>query len=137
MRQKKCHEFQQGKYEVPHPREEQSRHQDMLISHQLESRSALHILGFLIEFALSTESISNMLSLLRFLSSVPSEFLFPVHSTMFCFFSLTMFFSPFIHFALGIAAFWVLWPFLPCQPRTKWAGSRDRPEVCWGRDHSP
>lgn len=105
MRQKKCHEFQHGKYEVPHPREEQSRHQDMLISHQLESRSALHILGFLIEFALSTESISNMLSLLGFLSSVPSEFLFPVHSTMFCFFSLTMFFSLFIHFALGVAAF--------------------------------
>lgn len=105
MRQKKCHEFQQGKYKVPHPREEQSRHQDMLISHQLESRSALHILGFLIEFALSTESISNMLSLLGFLSSVPSEFLLPVHSTMFCFFSLTMFFFTFHSFCPGSCCF--------------------------------
>lgn len=37
----------------------------MLISDQIQSRSALHILGFLIEFALSIESLSNMLPLLR------------------------------------------------------------------------
>lgn len=138
MRQKKCHE--QGKYKVLHPREEQSRHQDLLISHQIQSRSALHILGFLIEFALSTESVSNRLSLLRVSFHQPFLNSFALYTQpcfCFCFFFSYLAFPPFIHFALGAAAFWVLWPFLPCQPRTKWAGSRDRSEMCWERDHSP
>lgn len=93
MRQKKCHE--QGKYKVLHPREEQSRHQDLLISHQIQSRSALHILGFLIEFALSTESVSNRLSLLRVSFHQPFLNSFALYTQpcfCFVFFSLTLLF---------------------------------------------